>query len=169
MSFQARPISIEDIAKTYLDGIVFKDNEFIIIDFQKTKNSSENFFFQVLRAYKALGCFSTLVKNLEKLGPNKFFWDWISRYCDLDENFIEEWAEFLDWDSICRFQKLNQNTLQVFADKIDWTLIALFQKLDNKTLNKFFDKFEEGDWKTIVLHNKIDKNLKKRLRERFSS
>lgn len=72
---------------------------------------------------------------------NKEDWILISKYQDLDDDFMNKYKEKLHWDLILKYKKLKLSTILKFKDYIDFELIINFQKITEKDLSlEFIDK-----------------------------
>lgn len=87
-----------------------------------------------------------------KLYKNKHFWEAISQKQQLEEWFIEKYADYLPWVCICIYQKLSEQFIEKHTDKIYWRAISMYQELSEQFIEKHADKL---DWYYISRYQKL--------------
>jgi len=91
---------------------------------------------RILRDYK--------VKSLYDL--NHVGWTFICKNCQLDDNFLEKYFDYLDFYYIYKKCKLSAKFVLKYATVIDIPFILQYQKhLPDKFINKLARKFMMSD------------------------
>jgi len=74
------------------------------------------------------------------------FWDSISIYGKLSENFIREFKNKLNWYYISIYQTLSENFIREMQDKVSWPLLASFHKnnMSKQFILEFQNKLEQN-------------------------
>ena len=85
------------------------------------------------------------VKNLPN-NINKIYWDFISQYQELSENFIIKYKDYVNWNYISIFQNLSESFIIKYKNEVNWSNISINQKLSRSFMIKFKDYLV---WKKI--------------------
>jgi len=89
-------------------------------------------------------------------------WPEISIEYELDDGFIDEFADKLNWISLCKYQQLSEEIIDKYIDKIDWYILPMYQKLTYHMIEKYKDKLS---WYWLIACNRFDENFLWRYRE----
>jgi hypothetical protein len=87
---------------------------------------------------------------------DKIEWYYISIQQKISENFIREFQNEVDWDCIFVYQKFSEGFIREFQDKVDWWYISKFQKLSEGFIREFQDKV---DWECISIYQKLSEGF----------
>ena len=79
-----------------------------------------------------------------------------SQEYELDDNFIDEFANKLDWYFLCKYQTLTENIIDKYIHKIDWRIFSIYQKLTENIIEKYKDKLS---WYWVINENNFDKEF----------
>jgi len=94
-------------------------------------------------------CEGTISKNWWDF---RTYWDSVSFDCELTEDFIREYQDYVNWEYISKVQKLSEDFMREFKDKLDWDSIMFYQKL---TIEFMTEMVNEGYIKDLL--NRIKK------------
>jgi hypothetical protein len=83
-------------------------------------------------------------------------WEEISYHQKLSEDFIREFADYVNWWSISSKQKLSEEYIREFADDVDWEWISKNQKLSENFIKEFADKV---NWDHISSYQQLSENF----------
>jgi len=83
-------------------------------------------------------------------------WWEISRFYNLDDDFIREFPDQLDWQTMSEFQSLSESIISEFRYDVDWITIYRTQKLSEDFI-KLFDDYVY--WFFISSHQSLSKSF----------
>ena len=97
-----------------------------------------------------------LARANEILGTNYQNWVMLSTHKGLTEDFIREFADFVDWEWISAYQNLSEDFIREFKDKVDVFYISRLQHLSEDFIREFADKV---DWYWISMRYQLSENF----------
>jgi len=143
-----------------LDNDIITNNKFI-------NNVIDRNFINDLCQYQSL-----TIQTLETIIHNDLFnnqqyndklsnfWNIISRYQILNNDFIRKYDDKLNWSLISTYQNIDLELITDYLDKIDWTNIPLnissCSLINNNTI-KIFDKYPI--WENIACLNDLSNDV----------
>lgn len=85
---------------------------------------------------------------------SKIFWDNISNRRDLTDEFIREFANYLNWDQLSSNSNiyLSETIMEEFKDKINWVLISGNKLLEPWEIDKYKDLL---NWERLTKWQKL--------------
>ena len=109
-----------------------------------------------------------LVKFTGKQNESDVEWIDISKFEELSEEFIRQFANNIDWYWISRNQKLSKQFIREFADKVNWYWIVVtqHQRLNKKFIREFADRV---DWNKISYYGLLSNSLIRKLTNKVKS
>lgn len=141
-------IENDNITEEYFDKFIFTEEN------QKRKEWEQwvNFIFTHSTISTDL-----IKKKINYIKDVKNVWNTICRYQKLDEDFIDQFKDFVNWSLICKHQDISEEFIEKHSQYINkfWNLI-----IDKKQLS---DKFIEQHWNEFntFTKNKINKSKEK--------
>ena len=75
--------------------------------------------------------------DMERVNDEKY-WDYISLFQKLSEDFIREFKDRVNWIYISYYQTLSEYFIREFKDKVDWIMISHCQDLSEDFIREFF-------------------------------
>lgn len=67
--------------------------------------------------------------------------DWsLLNYDNFDENFIEEYRDYVDWQQVSIHINLSEKFIEKYADKLDWHMVSFYQVFTPEMEKKFEDR-----------------------------
>ncbi len=90
-------------------------------------------------------------------------WEYISRYFNLSEKFIEKYQDKVDWYNISTFQKLTERLIKKYKNKVNWYSISKYQKLSEKFIEKYKNKVK---WVYISIYQKLSESFIEKFKNR---
>ena len=99
---------------------------------------------------------NALKRANEILGTNYKYWKSVSKHKGLTEDFIREFADFVDWEWISQYQHLSEGFIREFADRVYWYWISKYKHLSEDFIREFAD---ELDWVGISLYQRLSEDF----------
>jgi hypothetical protein len=109
------------------------------IEIDPTLNDSE-FYANFVDKFESKFYNHKLIDNFSTEDVRNAYWDHISCYVDLNEDFIKEHADKVNWDYISAFQALSEDFIREFSDRVDWGYISTYQKLSETFIRDNINK-----------------------------
>jgi hypothetical protein len=113
----------------------FDDNEIT-----KTNNLYENPLKSTYIVVKNIEDFDFLLNKGVSL--EQFNWSSVSQIPNLSEDFIREFADYVDWNKISEKQTLSEDFIREFKDKVYWKFISERFILSEDFIREFQDKMK---------------------------
>jgi hypothetical protein len=100
-------------------------------------NNNQDFFTELTTLYQVPQEYVSYIKE-----PASLYWQFLSRYAVLSEDFIRENANDIDWGSIAQFQKLSESFIREFKDKLLWWDVVEHIKLSEDFIDEFMYDYD---------------------------
>ena len=71
------------------------------------------------------------------------YWDSISAYENLSEEFIGKYSDSVSWDFICMYQDLSEEFIEKYKEKIDWKVISKHRYMSEAFILSMIDILTE--------------------------
>ena len=68
-------------------------------------------------------------------------WDAVSRFQNLDESAMREFADLISWDLVSRYQKMSPAFIKEFKNRVNWPYIKKYQNVTSD----FIKEMEPAD------------------------
>lgn len=80
---------------------------------------------------------------------NEISWDLISRDCELSNQDLEKYDDFLNWDVISKYQDITLFDFDKYGEKINWHIALVENNLSIETIILNTKYFDECSWDVI--------------------
>ena len=108
--------------------------------------------------------FNILLKNGVSL--EQFKWSSVSQIPNLSEDFIREFADYVDWNKISEKQTLSEDFIREFQDKVEWYRISTYQKLSEDFIREFKDKV---NWNNILRNQRLSEDFIREFQDKMKN
>jgi len=88
---------------------------------------------------------------------NRNYWSDICYNQPLSEEFIREFADYVDWGFLAQRQRLSENLMRDFQDRISFNTICYHQRLSEEFIREFADRL---NWFVIIQNQKVSDEFK---------